>query len=345
MTCTLLVVSFKNQFMKRLKYAFIMLTLIVGFTACDSDKGKYEVDLSDIAKPNIDIHRYGQALFSIDQSDLKANLEKLKPEYSSFLGTEELDVSQVERIRDYIQDPNLVDLYDSTMLKFPNLDKLKQQLADAFRHLEYYYPNEKTPSFYTYISGGSYEEPIMLGNNIVVIGLDNYLGSNFSLYEKMGVPLYVSERMTPAYIVRDVMDAEVKLKQLDDDRVNVVLDEMIRQGKRFAFIQHMIPSLKDEIVFGTTEEKMKWMKENLAFVWGHFIENGILYSHEQHIFRAYVADGPYCKSFGTDSPANVGGYLGWQIINTYIDRHPETPFTKVMNMNADDLLRESRYKP
>ncbi|MFA8451520.1 MAG: hypothetical protein ACEPOW_12585 [Bacteroidales bacterium] len=331
--------------MNRVIRASILVIMMMGLISCKEKNSALKVDLSTVPEIPIQIHRYDKALFSLNKDSIKEGMEKLQNEYSVFLGKGSFDQSQVMQISNFVLDPRIEELYDSTMVHFPNLDFLNTELEQAYKYLRYYFPKERVPVFYTYISDVSYEQPIMVGDSAVVIGLDNFLGTNFPMYGPIGIPLYASQRMTPDYIVRDIMDFEVSGKYLEDDEVKVVLDEMIRQGKRLTFVQHMLPDLSDAVVFGTYPTKMKWLKDYEQEIWASFINNKLIYSHKSGDFRTFLSDGPYCKAFGQDSPANVGGFIGWQIVNSFMKNNPNVSLADLMNMNANQILKQSKYKP
>ncbi|MEZ5147366.1 MAG: hypothetical protein R2759_09885 [Bacteroidales bacterium] len=55
---------------KNRSYIFLLLLFVF---ACQSNNNRLEVDVSDVADPNIQIKRYGEALFSISTQLLRSS--------------------------------------------------------------------------------------------------------------------------------------------------------------------------------------------------------------------------------------------------------------------------------
>jgi hypothetical protein len=86
--------------------------------------------------------------------------------------------------------------------EYANMDDINASLNDAFDKLETYIPDLTVPAFYAQI--GDLEHSIIIGDGVVGISLDKYMGENYSIYRK-----YYSrsqrESMTRSYIVPDCL--------------------------------------------------------------------------------------------------------------------------------------------
>ena len=61
----------------------------------------------------------------------------------------------------------------------------------------------------------------------------------------------------------------------------------------------------------------------------------------------YVMDGPSATGMPSDSPGNIGAWLGLQIVEAYMNEHPDMTLPELVDapIDAQRFLLESKYKP
>jgi uncharacterized protein YjaZ len=47
----------------------------------------------------------------------------------------------------------------------------------------------------------------------------------------------------------------------------------------------------------------------------------------------------------SESPGRLGRYIGWQIVRAFFDKNPNITPQQLLTLSADDILKESNYKP
>src|SRR5690606_29907020 len=135
--------------------------------------------------------------------------------------------------------------------------------TQTFKYIKYYYPKTALPRFIGFLSGFSYQTPI--GDNYVGIGLDMFLGKDSKFYGALvqSIPLYVSRRFTPAYILPRVSEYFVRenlFRERDEDRS--LLAKMVYNGKILYFMEQVLPdNLADSVKIGYTEKQLAWCKD------------------------------------------------------------------------------------
>ncbi len=223
---------------------------------------------------------------------------------------------------------------------------LQIELEEALKYYKYYFPQNAIPKVYTYISGLQYEYPIQMADDVMIIGLDLYLGSNFEAYREIGIPEYKISRMNPELIAVDfmkelahnILPAPVKSPNF--------LDEIIRFGKIMYFLDASLPNKADHNKIGYPPEKLAWCFANESNLWAFIIDQEILFTSNYQIIRKLVNDGPFTAGFSNNSPARIGGWIGWQIVRSYMDNNPEITLDELLkNTNANLILSNSKYKP
>ena len=325
-------------------HLFVLMMLIL--PSCHWHRNRLEVDISGIRIPETKIHRYDRDLFKVPVSDLSNGLKKLEPEYTCFLGSDLDNPVKLEKMRDYLQNPRNIDFQQATERKFPDLSDLEKKLNDGFRHFKYYFPDARLPKVYSYISGGEYNTPVEISDSILIIALDIYLGKDFRIYQSDGVPNYKIARMTPDFIVPDCMSALILDRFPADPSVLTLLGQMVEAGKRLYLLDAMLPGQAVELKTGYTPEQIDWIRRNEEHVWGSIIENRMLYSSKGDVLRVFLADGPFTTEFSKDSPPRLGEWIGWQIVTSFMEKHPEVTLPELMQeKDAQRILMLSGYKP
>lgn len=98
-----------------------------------------------------------------------------------------------------------------------------------------------------------------------------------------------------------------------------------------------------------SKNKMDWCLSNEGNIWAYFIDNQLLFSSEYQTKQRFIEDAPFSKfytSFDSESPGRVGQWIGWRLISSYMDSHPEMGLIDLINeQDVQKILRESRYKP
>ena len=127
---------------------------------------------------------------------------------------------------------------------------------------------------------------------------------------------------------------------------NDLLDFMINKGKLLWFVKAMIPDLAEEVLFDYTPEQMAWAIQNEGLIWAFMIENEVLYSSEPDYKQKFILEGPFTSYFGQESPPRLGAYIGYKIVNHYMQRNGEVTLALLMQeYDAPKILKGSKYKP
>ncbi len=327
----------------------IGLLLITAFLySCNSTNERYipKVDKSKLVNTPVHIKRYGKALFSIDTTHFKEGLQSIQPRFKLFLNASLDDTANVNQLRAFIEDTLNRYLYKHTMQEFPDLTKLEKDLSDAMSYNRYYFPKLKTPSFYSYISGGYYEAPVMVADTIVLIGLDNYLGSNFTHYARLGIPRYKMLWMIKEEIPVDVMKALYEAIPLRIPKPRNLLDMMVAAGKELFYLDAVLPGAADTLKIRYTTKQLNWVMKNEKNIWSFLISQKLLFSADFMQTKKLMQDGPFTKGFEQGAPARLGEWVGWQIVSAYMEKHPEVSLPELMKMkDSQKILEESGYKP
>lgn len=129
----------------------------------------------------------------------------------------------------YFQNATLQSLISDAEAQYANMDDINQQLDAAFTKLRQHIPDMPIPVVYTQIT--SLDQSIVIGDGMVGISLDKYLGKDYELYK-----LYYSEQqrssMNRYNIVPDCLCFYlISLYQVDDFESRTQEDRDLHMGK------------------------------------------------------------------------------------------------------------------
>ncbi len=323
-------------------FLFFIIFLIF---SCSFNK-RTDIDVSDVKIKEVKIKRYGKELFEISPDNIKNELKRLAKNYKYFLDADLDDTLNLIQIHDYITDPKLIEIYNESIKKYPELNNLEDDLTLAFKYYKYYFPDKNIPEVFTYISGLQYEYPVQYFDNILIIALDLYLGKDYIQYRQIRLPAYKIKRMEEEYILNDCMKEIAEVNFLQQEPERTFLDEIIKKGKVLYFLDAVIPQTSDTVKIGFTSNQLQWCRDSEANIWKFLINNNILFSADYQVIKKFTLDGPFSASFSKESPARIGNWLGWQIVRAYMNKNKDVTLNELMlETDAQKILTKSKYKP
>ena len=108
----------------------------------------------------------------------------------------------------------------------------------------------------------------------------------------------------------------------------------------------MMPCKADSVIIWYTQKEITGSRNNIDIIWTHFIENELLYETNHMVKKKYIDDRPKTYEIGDEAPGRIGTWLGWQIINTYMQENPNVTMPQMMmNDNPQELFKASKFKP
>ncbi|TAF62158.1 MAG: hypothetical protein EAZ57_01675 [Cytophagales bacterium] len=229
-----------------------------------------------------------------------------------------------------------------------NLENVEKSLLDLFKHTKYYFPEFKEPVVYTVVSGYSPGNDLILGDSLAIVGLDFYLGAKHSPYRPRieDVPQYMWRRFAPNTLpLHFAMQLSTKFAK-GDPKDKTLLASMIDWGKTLYFCQKTNPTLPDSVIIGYTAEEWKNISLSQEVVWGYFVEKNLFFDQSRDAKIRFIGERPFTSDISEKCPGRVGAWLGWQIVNAYMENHPETSLKQLMEWSdARKLFEEAKYRP
>jgi hypothetical protein len=335
--------------LKAIRKYFLFIPVLFLFSGCD--KNPFEVDTSGI-EINFEFQRFDEDLRQVDPDKVNSKIPFLQEEYDEFFELYNHRIINIggptnpayeEYLKNFLTNYVVFQSMSAVEEKFEDLDWLKDELREAFKHYRYYFPDKNIPAVYTYFSG--FNQSVVTAIDILGIGLDKYLGRDFEMYPRMGFNLYRIKNMVPAKIPSDCMRAWALSEFLMDEEDDQLLEHMLYHGKIMYFVKSMMPMEADTLIFGFTEDQLTFCRSNEHKMWEYIVENKFLFSTDFEIINRFIFEAPFTKDFSRESPGRAAVWLGFNIIHAYM-RHEDTSLKELMNMNNyQEILEKSRYNP
>lgn len=311
--------------------------------SCSDDR--LNIDTSGI-NVQLNFKHYEQDLFTIDRNNIESSLDALASKHPAFVSDDYKEPTKLQELNTYLNNELNTKLFKDWEAKIGTYNTIETELNNAFTHFKHYYPNDSTPTIYTYISGVNYEKPIIIDNNNIIIGIDMFYGKNYKAYQQLKIPQYLSNSYDKKYITPIVFREFITKKFATFLSGKTMLDNMISLGKVEYFIEAVTPQLHDSIRFQFTASQMNWCYGHEKAFWKHLTIKGLLFSNDYHTYKRFLQPGPFASSMERESPARIGIYVGYRIVKAFMDKNPEVSLNELMtNTNFTAIFKASKYNP
>lgn len=333
---------------KRLLY-FMSFALMAGSCV---QKDQFDIDTSDI-EVNIEIQRLDKDLFELDPAKIEEETEYLINKYGEFFELYNGRIINLgspykkefpELLTGFVTDYTMNKVYQETKQVFPDLGPIEKEIEDGFKRYKYYFPEKLIPAVYSYIGG--FNQSIVVADSIIGIGLDKYLGVDCEFYNRLQTPNYLKRNMRPELIPVDVIKSWAITEFVYNDSLDNLVNNMIYHGKIQYLLDAIYPNKPDTLKFGFTGEQMRWCIANENQMWNYLIEEKLLFSTDYMLINKHINPAPFTSGYPNESPGRASVWLGWKIVQKYMQRNNDLTVHDLMfNNNYQEILSSSRYEP
>lgn len=309
----------------------------------------------DVSHISVDVQllRFDQDLFAIDTAQVQQGMIRMTEKYPVMMPLFASEIihdrtnpneTPLAALSGFLKAESIRHLYDSVQAVYHNLDWLEADLDNMFRYYRYYFPNKAIPQVVTIVSEFA-TEAFTVGDSLCGIGLDMFLGDQFSGYNPEIFPAFVRRQFNKPYIPVRLARA-LGQNASDEPGGKRLLDLMLFQGKILYVASCLLPNVPDSMIMGYTAQDMAGCYANEQGVWARLLEQNLLYSSDYGKFRKLVEPSPNAPIVFQEAPGEIGNWIGWQIVKSYMARHPGTDMQKMLNLtDSQQFLEAAKYKP
>lgn len=326
--------------------------LVVGmFCGCGN---KHHYIPKDIEPLEVEIVRFDNAQLAVRPDSVKQDIEQLYANYELFmpifvegiLGLQTEDTAYLcEMYAQFLTDTVMGFAQTNTTAQelFANVDSLQEALNTGFSRLHFLYPEWEIPTLYLFVSG--FNSSVMYYENIMGVGVDMYLGSDYPYYNQV-VYDYQKQTMRKACVAGDVLSMYLAYHISYNSKYNRLLEQMIFRGKQLFLLAQLLPNEPVWEVIGYSKEQWDWCEQYEQAIWNRIMQKRDLFKTESNVLSSYMNDGPFTAEVTQDSPGRLGVWVGWRIVDSYMRNNKDVTLRELMNENdAQKILEQSYYKP
>lgn len=334
------------------KLLLILFLSAIFLNSCTDNK--FEADISDIKLNDLKIKRFDLDLFNYNADSSVYYIDYYSKNYGEFYNLINFKVLQFGdptakrysgELEMFVKYWKLQEIDKIIQKEFGSLTDIEDEITEAFKHYKYYFPDKNIPEIYTFYS--AFGLSVITSDSILAFATDKYLGSKYSqLYEKAAWSAYQQRRMTREMIVVDAMAAQAVADfPYVQDKANL-LENMIYEGKLQYYLNCMLPQKHDTLKWRYTKKQLKWAVNNEKNIWNYMAENKLLFSTDKIEIKKFVGDAPFTNPFSNKSAPRAGTFIGYRIVESYMDNNPKVSLSELMNEKDSRLiLSKSKYNP
>ena len=117
------------------------------------------------------------------------------------------------------------------------------------------------------------------------------------------------------------------------------IDDILYWGKIMWLLDKCLPESYEHVLMGWSPEDLQWAKINESAIWIELQPADVIFETNRTVFNRWFSDGPFTKvgAIPQESPDRLGAWMGWQIIEDYMDRNPE--------VSVGELFKEMDHIP
>ena len=329
----------------------ILVILAVLLCACHGGRDYFPRDIESV---EVDIVRFDSAQLAVRPDSVKQDIVQLYADYEVFMpmfveGILRLPVEDTaylcEMYSNFLTDTTMGFAQTNALAQsmFADISKQQKSLNTGFSRLHYLYPEWEIPTVYLFVSG--FNSSVMYYENIMGVGVDMYLGSDYPYYNQV-VYNYQKQTMRKECVAGDLLNMYIAYQIPYNSKYNRLLEHMIFRGKQMFLLSQLLPDEPAWEIIGYSKEQWDWCKKYEQAIWNRIMEKRDLFKTESMVRVSYMNDGPFTAEISQESPGRLGIWVGWQIVDSYMRNNENVSIKQLIDEgDAQKILEQSFYKP
>lgn len=248
-----------------------------------------------------------------------------------------------DSLRAYYSDSTLCRVRADVTRQFENMSYVEKKLGSAFSKLAKEVEGFTIPKVYA--QNSAFNESIVVGDSLIGISLDKYLGADYPLYRLF---FYGNQRVTmgPDRIVQDCLSFylnHVCHKSLKHGTKPRLINCMIHQGKINWVVARLTNSRLLNIAAVQPATK-QWYKLNERHAWERLNQEKLLQSTDSALIHSVMYSNDAHPFFNDTHSRGVGLWIGMRIIDSYMKHHPSVTLGQLLQeTDYERILNEAQY--
>jgi len=309
-------------------------------------------------KIDLALQRFEKDFFLIDTANSDQSLQQLNKKYPGFLQDFVFNIlglpSQPDSAAAVQRDvAAFISSYrpvkDDADKIFASMDQVQKEVKKGLQFVKYYFPAYRVPKKIITFIGPINSYGNILTTDAFAVGLQLYMGSNYSLYQSEAgqvlYPAYISRRFKQEYIPVNCIKNIVDDMYPDNSAGRPLIEQMVEAGKRLYLLDQLMPETADTLKTGYTQNQLEGSLKNEELIWSFFVQNDLLFVSDPALTKDYMNEAPNTAALGQASPGFIGQFVGWRIVQKWMDKNEKVTLTELMQTNAKKIFSEAKYRP
>lgn len=331
--------------MKLLKW--LSITAAVALTGCGHDPLDVDTDNVSVKIGYANLDSVIVHTDTLNLLDVLMN-QRLKTEqvvdyelgYCLGIGTV-ADPELVATLHRFKTEPYIVRVEKRIHEKFPSPVRQYQTITEGFRHLKAHFPDAKLPENIAFLNS-YFKTGAFATDKDLAIGLEWYLGAKTDVISELPPQQFyewMKEGMEGRYLERDAVASWVMTHMIEAPEDPNNIEAMIYWGKILYLTEAAFPELPKSVIARYSELDYNWAMENERLFWDYLVEHDLLFGRNERDQRNFLSEGPFTPGLPEKAPDRFGQFLGWRIIQSYMEQY-ELTLPELMKVPYSELLQE-----
>lgn len=252
------------------------------------------------------------------------------------------DTNIEHTLREFYLDSTMQVITQDVRNQYSDLTAEGKEIFAVFNKMKKEDKYFKIPFVYTQISG--LNQSIVVGDSLLGISLDKYLGSNYPLYLQY-YPENQRRVMNRRNIVPDALYFYFSHEYPMAYKHQHTLLEMILDNGKIHWAIAKLRGISIQEEAGFDNRRTEWYEKNEADLWKWMNERDMLSSTDNNYVKFFLSPRDN-KIGGNERPDMFGLWLGLQIVDHYMNSHPEIDLNALLHItDYNELLKQSGYNP
>ena len=110
-------------------------------------------------------------------------------------------------------------------------------------------------------------------------------------------------------------------------------------------IHQFIPEEELDVVFRFSKEDLMWCTVSEHNIWNEIMELELMYSEDVEKYYSFFNSAPFTRGMPKESPGRIGNWVGYQIVDSYMNNTDVSLQSLMSNNNPQEILLKSKYRP
>lgn len=277
-----------------------------------------------------------------EQHDVMQRDADLLSAYMAVLGAPAPDDS----VMTMIANSRPVEVFTPDVRKvFPNLDSLSWQVGQITGRANARGLSFNTDRYAAVVWGRP--QSIVFVDSIMLIALNHYLGTDYEGYN--GMPQYRRAVKTPAMLPYDVAESLLANSYpYEGNDSHTLLSEMLYDGALTFAKMRLVPEAKLNLALGYSPDQLAWCDENEGRIWQTLMSKKLIFDTSTFNIDRIMTPAPSTELINASAPGRVGRYVGYKLVESYMEANPDSTIASLLNKafyDDDRTLQRINYSP